>query len=306
MKRFVSNVLVVCGVLALAGTAQAASQELWVVRQVNPGETGLTQRYELDGDFLTTLVPGPPSGSSGRGAQLGPGGVMYIANTNAITSVQRFDIYTQGLLGSFGVTGGATDVGFDSAGNLYVSNQFHKVYKGAQDGTGLVLWAGVGLGSNSAGMAVAPDGTIFLGDNTDSVVRKYDSAGVLQATFSGNGLSSPRGVELGPDGKIYVANGGGKISRFLADGTADGNFDPPGGALWNLAFAPNGKLYVVHILGTQGIEIIDPVTMTSEGVFPANFGANANDLIWAVEFTPEPATLGLLVGGALMLVRRWR
>ena len=308
MMRMMFVVTIMAVVLSFGKPVQAADEELWVTWIVNPGETKLTQRFDLSGNLLSTLSPAPPNPP--RGLQLVPGGGGVVHVAVPAIGVQRFDPSTQAHLGNYltGITGGATDVGSDAAGNLYVSNQFHEVFKGNLDGTGMTQIVGPGAGSNSVGIAVDRNGTIYLGDNTDNVVRKYNSAGALQATFTGNALSIPQGVEIGPDGKIYVANGGGggNISRFLADGTADGNFPATAGDLFDLAFASNGDLYVGTGFGNTGIEIFDS-TITSQGIFPhANFSSNANNQILGIDFIPEPSTAGLIGLGMLFVLNRRR
>lgn len=71
-----------------------------------------------------------------------------------------------------------------------------------------------------------------------------------------SGLTSPRGLAFGPDGKLYVCTGNapgipyGRVLRFLADGTPDGVFikriDPTqgGDTPVNITFGAQGDVYV--------------------------------------------------------------
>jgi RHS repeat-associated protein len=74
---------------------------------------------------------------------------------------------------------------------------------------------------NPRGITLSQDGTLYIADTTNQVVRKVDLNGIIttvagimgQAGFSGdNGpassakLNSPYGLALGPDGSLYVAD----------------------------------------------------------------------------------------------------
>ena len=87
-------------------------------------------------------------------------------------------------------------------------------------------------------VAVHTDGTIVVvGRNgTDSVVARYTSGGVLDNTFSGDGIATvnfPSGFEVASsvtilsDGKVLVA-GGDYLARFTTAGALDTTFDGDG------------------------------------------------------------------------------
>ncbi len=92
---------------------------------------------------------------------------------------------------------------------------------------------------NPAGIAVASDGTVYIADTADYKIRKVTSAGAI-STVAGNGtqcapstsacgdggpavgsqLSNPRGLALGADGSLYIADSGtNRIRRLAPDGT---------------------------------------------------------------------------------------
>ncbi|HEY5142412.1 MAG TPA: hypothetical protein VII98_02810 [Solirubrobacteraceae bacterium] len=92
---------------------------------------------------------------------------------------------------------------------------------------------------NPAGIAVAADGTVYIADTADYKIRKVTSSGAI-STVAGNGtqcapstapcgdggpgvgsqLSNPRGLALGADGSLYIADSGtNRIRRLAPDGT---------------------------------------------------------------------------------------
>jgi streptogramin lyase len=129
------------------------------------------------------------------------------------------------------------------------------------------------------GIAVAPDGTIYLADAALNSILRVDPA-TLEVTVLAGGpagfadgvgeaaqFNSPGGLALAPDGRLYVADRGnhrirqvdvvtgdvGTLAGSDAVGSGDGlaglaTFDDPSG----IAAAPDGMLYVVdaasHVL----------------------------------------------------------
>jgi sugar lactone lactonase YvrE len=86
-----------------------------------------------------------------------------------------------------------------------------------------------------------------------AVAEMYEGGITLfgRAATGGSVLREPRGIEVGPDGLLYVADAAGhKITVFNPDGsiarewgrkgTADGTFNEP----WGVAVAPNGDVFV--------------------------------------------------------------
>jgi streptogramin lyase len=127
---------------------------------------------------------------------------------------------------------------------------------------------------NSHGIAVAPDGELYIADLYHSVVRGVTEtgtitrfAGTYEAGFSGDGgpasraqLHEPRGVAVGPDGSTYIADSAeNRVRRVDADGTittvagtGEAGFSGDGGPATEASFsyptgiavAPDGILYI--------------------------------------------------------------
>jgi tripartite motif-containing protein 71 len=140
------------------------------------------------------------------------------------------------------------------ATSLYVSDVSFstvQVFNMSGNLTGSLTPTG-GWGS-PAGIAVGPNGDVYVADMNNNAVEQFDPNGNFIKTFISTGLFEPTGLAFGPDGYLYVANFGvgnnSYISRFDSNGNAvdvtpfvpssTGLFDP--GAI---EFGPDGNLYI--------------------------------------------------------------
>lgn len=125
------------------------------------------------------------------------------------------------------------------------------------------------------GIVVAPDGTVFLSEDSPARIRKITPAGMIstyagtgESGFSGDGgpavqakLSKPMGLALGRDGTLFVADAGNRrvraiapngIIRTFAGGESNEPHSGDGGPATEasfeqphaLAMTPDGSLYV--------------------------------------------------------------
>ena len=106
------------------------------------------------------------------------------------------------------------------------------------------------------GVAVAPDGTVYVADSENHRIQRFSATGTFLGTWgtlgSGDGqFWGPVGVSVGPDGTVYVADTknhriqcfsavGSFVRKWGSQGTSDGQFWNPAG----VALAQDGTVYV--------------------------------------------------------------
>jgi DNA-binding beta-propeller fold protein YncE len=143
-----------------------------------------------------------------------------------------------------------------TAGNLYISDDSFFTVRVFDATTGTLtgtLTPAGGWGSPT-GIAVGPDGNVYVADAYDNVVDRFSSSGAFLGTFVSSGLDSPSGLAFGPDGNLYVASSS-YIARFDSSGNpVDGSpFVPSSTGLQYpgaIAFGPDGNLYIADSNGT--------------------------------------------------------
>lgn len=143
------------------------------------------RRVDLEGKIQTLIGYGPGEGLYGAGFT-GDGG-----------PAEKAKIFS------------ATDLKFDAAGNLYISdsgnNRLRIVRQGVIStvaGSGNVGFEGDGGRALDAALntpqkiAVAGDGSIFVADRTNDRIRKVDRRGYIRTILGGN---RPRGIVVDPE-----------------------------------------------------------------------------------------------------------
>jgi len=121
-------------------------------------------------------------------------------------------------------------------------------------------WGSYGSGDGQFngpyGIAVAPDGSVYVDDAGNNRVQKFSATGTFVtkwgSTGSGDGqFNGPYGIAAAPDGSVYVTDlGNNRVQKFSATGTfvtkwgsygsGDGQFNEP----YGIAVAPDGSVYV--------------------------------------------------------------
>lgn len=164
------------------------------------------------------------------------------------------------------------DVAVSPDGFVYVADsQNHRIQKFTVEGEFIAAWGTQGECGAPAltpgtfcepwGVAVGPDGAVYVADTWAHRVQKFAGDGTFLAEWGFYGqvpvgrepaaFYGPRDVAVGPDGRVYVSDTGNKRVQvfepdgaFVADwgggGSGPGQLDEPVG----LAFGPDGRIYV--------------------------------------------------------------
>lgn len=244
-----------------------------------------------------------------------------------------------------------TGLAFDAGGNLYVADMFnHRIRRIGRDGiirtiagTGEAGFGGDGGPATAARLyyptevVIDRDGNLVIADYLNARIRRVDSAGIIHTVagngkegFSGDGgpavnasLYLPWSVTAGPDGSIYIGDGGnnrvrkvdptGVISTIA--GTGELGFSGDGGpaTLARLSFPMSavpdgaGNLYVVDSSNDR-IRRIDSsgnITTVLGGSYAGDGGAATDAEIGPPGMTlPTPAGDVLVASENLHRVRR--
>src|SRR5712691_11570886 len=152
-----------------------------------------------------------------------------------------------------------TSMAIDPRGRLYVSSRFEgTVYRVASDGSTEAFANDLGV---ACGLALAADGTLFVGDRSGTIFR-VDTEGRARTFASLPATVAAFHLAVGPDRALYVAgpplSSYDPLYRIDPDGavtTTYSGFGRPQG----LAFDPQGSLFVVEALaGSSGLYRIPP------------------------------------------------
>jgi sugar lactone lactonase YvrE len=171
---------------------------------------------------------------------------------------------------------------------------------------GFVLRLGGSSGPNTSrftaarGMAVAPDGTLYLAESSRGV-WVFAPDGTLIRTFGADELLDAYDIARGPNGEIFVADyGRNTIARFRPDGFFVGRWGSPGAgddqfglsAPQRIAAGADGSIYALDVRsGAAGV--VSSIV---------RFGPTG-ELIGRLELPPElaPADLAVDAAGAIYL-----
>src|SRR5205085_1606107 len=90
--------------------------------------------------------------------------------------------------------------------------------------------------ADAYGIAVDPDGSVYVSDPSQNIVYRYDSTGALLpapgqtgAVFvaaGSGGLIDPRGVAFGSDGNLYVCSRDSNVSGQILEYQGPGGSSP--------------------------------------------------------------------------------
>ena len=260
------------------------------------------QRMPQDSWFLNQSWGSTGSGtgqfSTVRCVAVGPDGRIY-ATDYGNDRVQVFEpdgtFVRQwgGLNSPWGIT-------LSSTGRVFVTEAYGiQVFE--SDGTFVRQWGGSGSGDGQfmlpKGVALAPDGRVFVADTGNHRIQIFESDGTFVSQFGSQGsmpgqFSLPRGISISPDGLLFVADtGNNRIQVFDLDGSFVRSWSHTGP--WDVAVSPDGLAYVAHT-GMRVYELdgtfVHVWSNSCSGVAAAADGSvilagYTNNAVWAFERT---------------------
>lgn len=164
-----------------------------------------------------------------------------------------------------------TDVFLAPDGELYVSDGYENTRVARFDLRGAFLdeWGGAGSepGHFDIPHGIASDGKdrVYVADRGNARLQVFDMEGALIEVWDGPEIGRPWGVEVGPDGHVFVIDGGdqlegapsgraleldrnGKvITSWGSFGHEEGQFDTG----HDITVGPDGSVYVVEQVGRR-------------------------------------------------------
>lgn len=168
--------------------------------------------------------------------------------------------------------------------------------------------------STPRGMAVAPDGSIYVADTGDSRIVRIDPAGKVVNSWGGrtsDGQESPTpgtfnepwGVAVDPQGNLYVADTWNhrvqkfdSTGRFLLEWGQAGQLSDGPDRLWGprgIAVNPDGRVYITDT-GNKRVAVFD-----TSGKFLFEFGAEGDDRL------DEPVGIAVGADGRVYVADTW-
>jgi hypothetical protein len=276
------------------------------------------QIFNAEGGYVAkwgTLGSGDGQFAGPKKMAMSPDGFLYIAD--GVNRIQKFDAVGNlvSVWGGYCKTDTNRDnipdrpcpgefnffegIAVDADGFVYVADTGnHRIQKFNRSGEFVSQWGaycqtdfnrdGVqekecnGMFYKPEGVAVAPDGSLYVVDAGNSRIQKFDSSGIFldkwgrYAYGGGKGtFNYPRGIAVSGDGSVYVVdNRSGLVQKFTSDGTFIlqwGGFGAGEGEFWypngGIDVAPDGSVYIVDS-GNDRIQLFD-----GSGTFIAKWGS---------------------------------
>lgn len=303
----------VCGAVFLLSVGAAAMAG--GAKRLLVGNTYLDSIGEFDvvsGDYVRTLVsPGSGGLDEPTGMAIGPDGALYVANAWE-GNVLKYDVDTGDFLGIF-ASGFNLPTGLTYAGgDFYVSCRNDKVVYRLDADTGQETGQTPVLSDSVLGWPwdaeISPGGKLLMSNREggNNILAFNGQTLAYEGVFSnGPALKHAGGMEIGPDGNVYIVGGDSSVHRYDGLTGADlGALNVPGvDESSGLAFTPDGDLYVVDHQD-PGIYHLDGQTWDLLGVIDSQGDYTSGS--WCIIVTPEPATINLLAMGAMAVLRRRR
>lgn len=246
---------------------------------------------------VRSITPGPGDPITVRadglglplGIAAGSTGDLFVGDLSTNRVVR---IYGQGVVTTFAAPiPSPLGLAFDAFGHLLVVSGDGNVYRVTPQGqaTPFITDAGIPFG-----IAVAPDGRIWLTDLSDRSLRRYSSTGQFETRFDAIvvGGAGPGPLTIGPSGVPYFSQGteiwklvNGQFERVLTDRFI----------VWGFAFDVAGNIYApapvvgrIELFGPTGAKLADPFAVGPDAPQALAFGRDGTGATVARVFATEP------------------
>ncbi|MDE3076396.1 MAG: NHL repeat-containing protein, partial [Chloroflexota bacterium] len=237
--------------------------------------------------------------SGSRGVAVAPDGSLYVADMDN-NRIEKFDVNGKFLL-KWGSTGkgvgefaSPSGVALDQHGNLWVTDLWnHRVQEFDRDGKFLlefgVFAAATGKASPGGffgprGVAISPQGDVYVTDTGNKRVQKYSPQGTLVTMWGQPGtgpgqFGEPIGIAVDQEGNVYVADTWNRrIQKFDANGAFQAQISVgswPGAQTSYgepfLAIEPNGTILATDPLRARVL------AFSATGSLQQAWGGSGND-----------------------------
>jgi uncharacterized protein (TIGR03118 family) len=288
--------------------ANGSAVALVVPTQPSPTGTvfnGSSTSFALPTNGVARFLFDSLSGSiSGWNTQGSPATVMFTATDGAVyTGLAIGNNGTSDLLYAADNHNGKVDVFNSSFAKTTVSGSFSD----PNLPTGFVPYGIQNIGGNIYVQYVALDPVTHRPSTAPNtgLVDEYDSNGhLLKELVKNTHLDSPWGITLAP--ASFGQFGGDILVGNFGDGTINA-FDPNTGAFMGTLDGPNGSPLVNSGLWSLQFRAAGSGFDPNALFFTSGINNEADGLFGEIQAVPEPATLGMLaLGGLLLFARRKR
>jgi DNA-binding beta-propeller fold protein YncE len=243
-------------------------------------KSGRIQRFSENGQFEVGWRMPETAHGKPVGVKVHPDGRVFVADTH-YHRVLVFDADGRQLasFGSEGLGDGQfqlpTDVAFDAAGRVYVS-EYHGNDRISQWSAALEFLQHFGVEpidgkrlARPTGLAVDDEQTLWTADACNHRVVRFSLDGQVLSTFGGYGrepgeMRYPYDLDLAPDGSILVCEyEGNRLQWFSREGRSLRTWGSPGRkpgelfAPWGAVYGPNGRVYVCDSLNER-VQVVRP------------------------------------------------
>lgn len=248
------------------------------------GGYGNKVHQKYDGETGAAIgAPVNLGSDSGYGGLIDGNGVLWSSGWSA-SSISRYDPAT-GTETNHAVDGGSYGLAVDSNGFIYNTHLGNTVSKLAPDGTLIWTKAYTG-GAGNRGIAVTPDGHLWIGNSYSNTVTRLDNDGNWIANIVCE--TGPMGISVDSNGKVWATNyNSNSVSRIdPATNTVDLTVElGPGASPYNYS----------DMTGTVVTGTTSP-SGTWRKVLNGGAGATWGQIFWNLEDEGEiPDTTGLTV-----------